>query len=143
VIIVCGMTCAIFSWRNYLTQGYSHGSLIASLQPILPPPIKTSYILISYPLSTRGLLTLFHTRKYATALSGLIHSRAVDVLIIYGDKDEFTGAPEYDTWSEELKKDAAGDGTVRLYVVKIGGGSHFWRGREGKEMTNAIRQWLS
>ena len=61
--------------------------------------------------------------------------------MIYGDKDEFTGRSNYDTWSEGLKKDAKGEG--RLKVVKVIGGSHFWRGRDRKEMTDAVEQWLT
>ncbi|KIJ89671.1 hypothetical protein K443DRAFT_618900, partial [Laccaria amethystina LaAM-08-1] len=34
--------------------GYSHGSLIASLQPPLPAPVQTSHVLLSYPLGPRS-----------------------------------------------------------------------------------------
>jgi uncharacterized protein len=89
-------------------------------------------------LGPRGLLTLFRSDTYVSALNALIQSDGGNVLVIYGDKDEFTSGSKYDTWTEGLK-DETGD---RLKVVKVAGGSHFWRGRDRKEMTEAVEQWL-
>ena len=142
LIVVRRSTSTSFQVPIVLYKGYSHGSLIASLQSILPAPVKTSHILISYPLGTRGLLTLFRSSTYASALRSLIQSPTGNVLVIYGDKDEFTSGSKYDIWSEELQNDAKGDGKGRLKVVKVAGGSHFWRVIDGKEMTDAVGQWL-
>ncbi|KAJ3510086.1 hypothetical protein NLJ89_g4874 [Agrocybe chaxingu] len=69
--------------------GYSHGSLIASLFPVIPG-IKTSHVLLSYPLGPRAWLTLFNSSSYAKALEDLVHHDESNVLVIFGDSDEFT-----------------------------------------------------
>ncbi|GLB40229.1 hypothetical protein LshimejAT787_0801000 [Lyophyllum shimeji] len=113
--------------------GYSHGSLIASMHPIIPT-IKTSHILISYPLGPRGWLTLFHTSTYSAKLKELIQSVDSNVLIVYGDADEFTGVSKYRDWRQDLENEAGGG---RLKIVEIPGGSHFWRGRSGQQLAEA------
>jgi uncharacterized protein len=125
---------------NFTLQGYSYGSLIASLLPILRPLVQTSHILLSYPLGKRGLLTLFNTRTYSSSLSQLLQDPSSNVLIIFGDRDEFTSGDQYDSWSEGLNTDAERKG--RLEVVKVEGGSHFWRGSHGRLMTAAVMRWL-
>lgn len=67
------------------TQGYSHGSLVASLHPTLPG-IRTKHMLLSYPLGPRGWLTFFHTRTYSTQLKNLIRNPEADVLVVFGDQ---------------------------------------------------------
>lgn len=119
-------------------QGYSYGSLIASLHPALPLPMKTSHVFISYPLGTRGLLTLFHTNTYRARLQELIRNPTSNILIMYGDQDEFTGASSYENWRKELEH----EGSERLKVVEIKGASHFWRGRQGRELVETVKQWL-
>jgi pimeloyl-ACP methyl ester carboxylesterase len=107
---------------------------------MLPSGIPTSYILLSYPLGPRGFLTLFHTNTYAQKLRDLLRSRTARVLVLYGDRDEFTSEASYDSWAEELVKDA--DGSDLLRVEKIVGGTHFWRGRAGKDMAAVVRGWI-
>jgi len=127
---------------SVVIAGYSHGSLIASLQPILPLPIKTSHILLSYPLSTRGLLTLFRTSTYALSLKNLIQNPASNTLVIYGTRDEFTGEGAYEGWVKTLKKEAEGESKGRLEVVKVDEATHFWGGKHGIELRYAVERWL-
>ena len=119
-----------------VVQGYSHGSLIASLQPVIPS-VKTSHILLSYPLGPIGWLTLFNKSTYTANLKELIGNANSNVLIIYGDHDEFTSIGRYKAWREQLEGDAR-----NLKVVEVSGGSHFWRGRSNAEMMCIVREWL-
>jgi len=129
--------------HSVVIAGYSHGSLIASLQPVLPAPIKTFHILLSYPLSTRGLLTLFRTSTYASSLNDLIRNPVSNSLVIFGTRDEFTSAASYETWIQALQKEAEGEGKGHLEVVKVDGATHFWGGEHGRELQRAIEGWLS
>jgi alpha/beta superfamily hydrolase len=140
VLIVCPRLFSLILLVKFL-QGYSHGSLITSLHPVLPHPIKTSHILLSYPLGARGLITLFRTNTYATKLRELVKHPDTRVLIIFGNNDEFTSEASYDLWVEGLVKDV--DRKDSLKVVKVEGGSHFWSGETGREMGRAIESWLS
>ncbi|KAF9496816.1 alpha/beta-hydrolase [Pleurotus eryngii] len=124
--------------RSIVLLGYSHGSLIASLHPLLPPPVKISHILLSYPLGARMFLTLFNSGSYASKLKELVENPASNLLIIYGDQDEFTGASRYDEWTKSLSSE-----TSTLKVVKVEGGSHFWKGRANNTLQKEIDHWLA
>ncbi|TFY81425.1 hypothetical protein EWM64_g2587 [Hericium alpestre] len=89
--------------EEVLILGYSHGSLVASLHPVLPPPIRTMHVLLSYPLGPRGFLTLFNARTYEDRLEALLRDSRAHVLVVHGDADNFTGAPAYDQWADGLK----------------------------------------
>ncbi|KAJ3833899.1 Alpha/Beta hydrolase protein [Lentinula raphanica] len=121
--------------------GYSHGSLIASLYPILPGKhTKVSHVLVSYPLGPRKYLTLFHSSTYASKLRELVQNRHSNVLIIYGDQDEFTSAKSYEGWAQELIKQ--GQKQNRMTVCCRPGASHFWRGRHGIWLAETVAKWL-
>ncbi|TFY77342.1 hypothetical protein EWM64_g6671 [Hericium alpestre] len=89
--------------EEVLILGYSHGSLVASLHPVLPPPIRTMHVLLSYPLGPRGFLTLFNARTYEDRLEALLRDSRAHVLVVHGDADNFTGAASYDQWADGLK----------------------------------------
>jgi uncharacterized protein len=95
---------------------------------------------LSYPLGPRGWLTAFHTRTYATKLSELLKNPAANVLVVFGDQDEFTSNRSYDSWVQGLVKDA-GENAV-LTTEKIPGGSHFWIGEPATAMGRAVQRWL-
>ena len=118
-------------------QGYSHGSLISSLHPILPAPIKTSHLLLSYPLGPRSFLTLFHGGTYTDRLNRLINDPRSNVLIVYGDRDEFTAVETYEGWVAELRKN---DGEFRAELVQ--GATHFWTSRSGQRLKEIIKDWV-
>jgi len=122
--------------------GYSHGSLIASLHPVLNPNVKTSHILLSYPLSPRGLLTMFHAGMYASALRDLLCNPEARLLLIYGDKDEFTSKSKYDDWVDSCRRM---DGLkAELDVVRVAGANHFWQSRDARTaLERAVDSWLS
>ena len=74
-----------------------------------------------------------------------------NVLIVYGDDDEFTSADAYDAWVTTLRKDqealSTGEQTEhtpgKLEVVKIEGASHFWREEHAVlRLLNVLRTWL-
>jgi hypothetical protein len=78
------------------------------MHPVLPGQLRTTHILISYPLGPRGLLTAFHSRTYQRALEDLVRQPGARVLLCQGDADDFTGAETYDAWAEELGQLAVG-----------------------------------
>uniref|UniRef100_D8Q4L1 Xaa-Pro dipeptidyl-peptidase-like domain-containing protein n=2 Tax=Schizophyllum commune (strain H4-8 / FGSC 9210) TaxID=578458 RepID=D8Q4L1_SCHCM len=122
--------------------GYSHGSLIASLHPVLEPPIRTNHILISYPLGPRGWLTLFKSALYASKLEDLLRNPRARVFIIHGDSDDFTSASAYRTWVEGLRSVTGGEGKAQLTVSVSSGTSHFWQGRGQDDLEDAIARFL-
>lgn len=121
-------------------QGYSYGSLIATLHPALTS-VKTSYVLLSYPLSPRGLLTLFHSRVYSTALDDLLCQSHANVLVIYGEQDNFTSRSKYDVWARSLRKTS--EGKAKLEVVSVAGADHFWRSSSARTTLKwTLENWL-
>ncbi|KAJ7127109.1 Alpha/Beta hydrolase protein [Mycena epipterygia] len=123
--------------RSVVVLGYSYGSLIASLQPVLPG-ITTSHILLSYPMGVRGWLTLFRSR-YKEKLNELLHNPAANVLVVFGDRDEFTSAANYRTWRSGLEaENIAG----KLECVEVEGGTHFWRDSDADALVEIVSRWL-
>ncbi|KAJ6544777.1 Alpha/Beta hydrolase protein [Mycena vulgaris] len=127
---------AVGDVRAVVVLGYSYGALIASLQPRLAVP--TAHVLISYPLGVRGWLTLFRAR-YEEALGALLRDPAADVLLVFGDGDEFTSAARYRAWRGVLE----GSGAGKLECAEVVGGTHFWRGADGDELVEIVSRWLS
>ncbi|KAI6147031.1 Alpha/Beta hydrolase protein [Pisolithus thermaeus] len=120
--------------------GYSYGSLIATLHPALTS-VKTSYVLLSYPLSPRGLLTLFHSRVYLTALDNLLCQSHANVLVIYGEQDNFTSRAKYDVWARSLRKTS--EGKAKLEVVSVAEADHFWRSSSARTtLKQTLENWL-
>jgi alpha/beta superfamily hydrolase len=78
---------------------------------------------------------LFHTNTYTAKLKELISNADSNVLIIYGDRDEFTSIEKYKAWREELVSKVGG----HLKVVEVPGASHFWERRELKQV---VMEWL-
>jgi hypothetical protein len=78
------------------------------MHPVLPGQLRTTHILISYPLGPRGLLTAFHSRTYQRALEDLVRHPGARVLLCQGDADDFTGSEAYDAWAEALGQLAVG-----------------------------------
>ena len=137
------------------------------MHPVLPSPIRTTHILISYPLGPRGLLTAFRTQTYQRALEDLMRQPGARVLLCQGDADDFTAAEAYDAWAEALGQLAAGgddtgegeneeetggegegEGSAEragnvLEVVRIPGASHFWGGQATRGLIEAVTQFLT
>ncbi|KAJ7773100.1 Alpha/Beta hydrolase protein [Mycena metata] len=126
--------------RRVVIVGYSYGSLIASQQPLLAN-IPTSHLLLSYPLGVRGWLTLFKAR-YQERLEALLRDPKANVLVVFGDCDEFTGVGRYRTWGGVLEGIGGGKGTGKVECVEVKGGSHFWRDRDGKAVVERLVGWL-
>jgi pimeloyl-ACP methyl ester carboxylesterase len=148
--------------RVMTAQGYSNGCLPTSLHLPLPQPMRTSHIFISYPLDVRGWLSLFNGRTYEEKLEALVNNPNSRVLVVYGDHDEFTGVSSYEKWARKLERISEGDeqtharggsgppkpqinchsGGSGAHVVRIDGGSHFWRGDDLTRMVAAIETFL-
>ena len=107
--------------------------------------MKTSHILLSYPLDKRGLLTLFHSRTYAGTLGTLVKNPRSDVLLLYGDRDEFTGFSSYETWVKELQGISGHDPSDMNSTVQVGyvkGATHFWEHSKAQIMLKVVEEWL-
>ncbi|KAG8748103.1 hypothetical protein FRC10_008836 [Ceratobasidium sp. 414] len=124
-----------------LIVGYSHGSLLASCHPVLPAPIRTYHVLLSYPLSPLPLLTFFHASTYREKLRQLVQDGRARVLIMYGDRDQFTAIDKYSAWAAGFQstEGEAGGGVV---VKMVSGADHFWRGPFNRQMKATIMDWL-
>jgi len=123
--------------KSVVLIGYSHGALIASLHPVLPAPIKTSHLLLSYPLGPRSFLTLFHGGTYTDGLKNLIGNPQSNVLIAHGDRDEFTSAGTYEGWVTELRKNT---GEFRVELVQ--GATHFWAWGSDEKLKEIVKGWV-
>lgn len=127
------------------SQGYSHSSLIASLYPLLPEDshINLSHVLLSYPLSPRSWLTAFRGKHYTTTLNGLLHDLRSNILVVYGDRDEFTSVENYDAWAEALRRETSAGEAGTLQIAKVGGANHFWNDQTAREtLLRTIRDWV-
>ncbi|KAF8640274.1 hypothetical protein AX16_010169 [Volvariella volvacea WC 439] len=114
------------------------------MQPLQPAPVKTYHILLSYPYSPRGYLTMFRSSTYESKLVDLIRTPESNVLIIYGDADEFTSASHYRLWTEGLRHALATEERegMKVDIIEIAKGTHFWRGAAGEELGGMIWRWL-
>ncbi|KAF9649247.1 alpha/beta-hydrolase [Thelephora ganbajun] len=123
--------------KSVVLIGYSHGALITSLHPVLPAPIKTSHLLLSYPLGPRSFLTLFRGGTYIDRLNTLINDPQSNVLIVHGDQDEFTSAEAYEGWVTELRRN---EGEFRVELIQ--GATHFWFSRSGQRLRDIVKGWV-
>lgn len=84
-------------------------------------------------------MTLFHTNTYIAKLRELVREPRANVLVVFGDHDEFTSASNYETWGRELEH---GSERGNLRVISVPNGSHFWRGQSGQVLEEVIQEWL-
>jgi alpha/beta superfamily hydrolase len=70
-------------------------------------------------------------------LKDLLRNPAGNVLVIFGDQDEFTGISRYDAWVKELGREGG-----PLKVVSIHDATHFWTGK-GRELQGVVEGWLT
>lgn len=77
---------------------------------------------------------MFNSKTYQRKLEDLIQDDGSNLLVIYGDQDEFTSIVNYERWSQQLDK-AGGQG---LRIVGVRGGTHFWHGRAGETMKQCV-----
>ncbi|KAG8864893.1 hypothetical protein FRB96_003479 [Tulasnella sp. 330] len=90
--------------------GYSYGSLITSIVPspiqLYPGKIKrAAHILISYPLGPMAsFLTFFNTPKYTAAFDKVLADPELDVLLVYGNQDQFFSTKKYGAWSTRCRE---------------------------------------
>lgn len=81
---------------------------------------------------------MFSSGTYQSQLEKLVQDDNSNVLVIYGDEDEFTSISKYRRWSGELESRARD-----VEKFEIAGGTHFWRGQAGDEMQQSVIGWLT
>ncbi|KAH7102807.1 Alpha/Beta hydrolase protein [Auriculariales sp. MPI-PUGE-AT-0066] len=125
--------------RRLVLIGYSHGSMICSRFPLNAlGQVQVHHVLLSYPLAYRGVLTLFSAGTYQKALTTLLAEPGSRVLIIHGDRDDFTSTSKYNSWTEDLKTHAKGS----LMVEVVNGATHFWVGQYRAKLRSAVVEWV-
>lgn len=108
------------------------------MHPLSPFPTKTFHILLSYPLGVRSLLTLFNGSAYESGLKQLLQEVDSNVLVLYGDQDQFTSLRKYEQWIASLKGIAKG----QFSTYMIDNADHFWRDTCGEQLCLVVSQWL-
>ena len=85
---------------------------------------------------------MFQTDMYASALRHLLCNPEARLLLIYGDKDEFTSKSKYDAWIESCRRT---DGLkAKLDVVRVTEANHFWQSHDARTaLEQAVDNWLS
>lgn len=152
------MSSALITERS--RQGYSWGTFAALTAPrkSLSAHVNSTF-LVSPPLFYFRLLTIF-SRSFLDSLRWELKwvdgarppsgsqqdGQSIDVWLVYGTKDEFTGAERYRAAVKELKDVqlavAVGD-VGSLVVCDIDGASHFFQDVEhGQELERALSQWV-
>ncbi|KAI7868712.1 Alpha/Beta hydrolase protein [Spinellus fusiger] len=119
--------------------GYSFGSMIASSLNSRPS-VPCSYLLISFPLSVLWALATVKSSYFKAQAVQLFQHYATDeaeghVLIVYGDRDQFTASQSYQTWLADHCK-----GHVQAEIVQSA--DHFWSGYE-RQLVTRVDHWLS
>ena len=106
-------------------QGYSAGSMAASLARGPKQMIQQRHVLISYPVSVLWALTVGHTAAFNAGLDALVADNSSDVLEIHGSGDTFTSASKYASWASALQAKATTSGS-RFQSIEVPGAGHFW-----------------
>ncbi|KPV77046.1 uncharacterized protein RHOBADRAFT_42259 [Rhodotorula graminis WP1] len=146
---------------DLLLCGYSFGSLAASSSPPPAAPtsapaaaaaaaaasstLRTSYLLLSYPLSVLWALTALHPGPATTALRSLVERGEARVLAVHGTRDDFSGVERLRRWAADFERAAPARGQAEglWRAVEVEGADHFWRDGESKsEMLEAVRGWV-
>lgn len=84
---------------------------------------------------------MFHSRMYSSALTSLLRDVRARLLIVHGDRDDFTSHSQYDTWTESLKTERV---RAQLRTVTVTGASHFWHtGTSRAALKETLENWLS
>ncbi|WVF72246.1 hypothetical protein IAT40_007058 [Kwoniella sp. CBS 6097] len=130
------------SVKEVFRYGYSWGSLLATLAPLSTDsstPLKKT-LLVSPPITIFKGLTFFASKKFHAALTDLSKSLPGEkpVWVVYGNKDNFTGAGAYAHFKKELGEE--GQGVVKCFEVEDA--DHLWRRDEGEKLREIIRDWL-
>jgi uncharacterized protein len=112
------------------------------MHPILPAPARIRHALISYPLSPRPALTMFHSGTYAAALDALARNAHADLFIAYGTADDFTSVSKFDRWAGEWATAAREQGAAPVRIARIQDATHFWVGEARDELLRVFLSWV-
>jgi alpha/beta superfamily hydrolase len=132
-------------------QGYSFGALAASAYSPSPTllaqyeALNFRYILISPPVGkTAVFLIPFKFASYANATKRILETISSGsrqkALIVYGTKDQFSSASDYERYAERVTN----RGDIRgLDVLPIEDADHFFGTQDARsQLTSAIHTWV-
>ncbi|WWC61168.1 uncharacterized protein I303_103748 [Kwoniella dejecticola CBS 10117] len=117
--------------------GYSWGSLLTILAPFPTAshiPLKKT-LLVSPPITVFKGITLLSSKKFPAALKDHHIHLSKPVWVVYGTKDEFTGASTYTHFADEQGKEV-------VKSIQVDDADHLWRRDEGQKLREVIRDWL-
>lgn len=85
---------------------------------------------------------MFHTKVYSSALTCLLRDDRARLLIVHGDRDDFTSHSQYDAWTESLK--TTEDVRAQLTIASVAGAGHFWHtGASRAALRATLDNWLA
>ncbi|QRW03773.1 hypothetical protein RhiLY_02772 [Ceratobasidium sp. AG-Ba] len=112
--------------------------------------LRYEHIIYSYlPLSPLPLLTFFHASFYRDKLGQLAKDPRARLLILHGDRDQFTAIEKYTTWATSLQpvldqiQETPETAPAKVQIKVVPGADHFWRGRYNGQMRDIITSWLN
>lgn len=84
---------------------------------------------------------MFHSKTYASALTSLLRDVRARLLVVHGDRDDFTSHAQYDTWTELLKTTEGIRAQLRAVTVTSAG--HFWHTETSRAaLKTTLENWL-
>lgn len=84
---------------------------------------------------------MFHSRMYSAALTSLLRDVRARLLVIHGDRDDFTSHSQYDAWTESLKTTEGVQAQLR--IVTVAGAGHFWQTETSRAaLKETLANWL-
>ena len=67
-------------------------------------------------------------------LDTLVHNPRSTVLVIFGDRDDFTGIQSYIKWADGLQAISKDNEAGRLELVTVKGCNHFWTDSHARQV---------
>lgn len=105
--------------------------------------MQSPLLLISYPVSYIWALTSFRASHFRKALEAQVTSLEQKILVVYGDKDQFTTQKAYSQWTSRLKSCVASEihHAERLSIIELSDTDHFWADKLS-ELCQLVGAWV-
>jgi alpha/beta superfamily hydrolase len=115
--------------------------IAGAVNPQVVVDVPLSLVLISYPYSVTWLLTAGKSSHFIEAFKQWLSrtSPPIPILVITGNRDQFTSAKSYRRWIESLNESYNGSDITFQPLASI---DHFWFGHE-PQLVESIQQWIN